>query len=328
MGATASTVAVLQSAVISWRNVMTVSENLETFAGKPVEDYNQKTGLRRPEEVAYRVRIAYDEYEDGSEICAALNRVLDEPNSSRLEALVIGAWDYESSTNSAAIVELLSGAAERLPGLRALFLGDITYEEQEISWIQQSDVSPLLMAFPDLEIFRVRGTENLAFGALRHAKLRHLAIESGGLPHSIMAAVAHAELPQLEHLELWLGDSGYGYDGCTGFLPEMLRPDRFPHLRYLGLENAEDEDEVVIALIATGALERIAVLNLSMGTLSDDGARALLETPAVRRLEKLVIRHHYMSPDMVKELEELGIETDIGDAQEPDGEYRYVAVSE
>ena len=44
--------------------------------------------------------------------------------------------------------------ADRLPALEALFLGDITFEQQEISWIQQSDISPLFLAFPRLRVLR------------------------------------------------------------------------------------------------------------------------------------------------------------------------------
>ena len=37
-----------------------------------------------------------------------------------------------------------------------------------------------------------------------------------------------------------------------------------------------------------------------MGTLSDEGAKVLIDTPAIRNLKYLNLRHHYMSKEMVK----------------------------
>ena len=59
-------------------------------------------------------------------------------------------------------MEALINARGRLTGLRGLFLGDIPYEDCEISWINQTDLTPLFAAFPRLEHFRSRGGEGLA----------------------------------------------------------------------------------------------------------------------------------------------------------------------
>jgi hypothetical protein len=103
-------------------------------------------------------------------------------------------------------------ARDHLPNLTAIFLGDIIIEENEISWINQSDVSPLFTAYPALEHFRVRGGNGLIVGSIRHERLKSLIIESGGLPAQVVRDVAAATLPALEHLELWLGTEEYGGD--------------------------------------------------------------------------------------------------------------------
>ena len=81
-----------------------------------------------------------------------------------------------------------------------------------------------------------------------------------------------------------------------------------------------------------GPLSHIRVLDLSLGVLGDTGAQALLDAPAVSRLEKLDIHHHYCSQEMVKRLEALPIAVDAGETQTPHEyggeEYRYVAVGE
>ena len=90
--------------------------------------------------------------------------------------------------------------------------------------------------------------------------------------------------------------------------------------------------EVAFAVAVAPILERIQVLDLSLGTLTDAGAAALLASPAIRRLKKLDLHHHFMSADVVEQLKGLGIDVNTDDVQEADewgGQvHRYVAVSE
>jgi hypothetical protein len=258
---------------------------------------------------------------------------LADPAAVRVPGIVVGAWHpaFEGEGDSGPVVAALAAARERLPQLRAIFLGDIISEECEISWIQQSDVSPLFDAYPGLEQFSVRGSEGLRLGALRHARLKSLVVQCGGLPAAVVREVCAAELPALEHLELWLGSEHYGADTTVADLAPILSGELFPRLRYLGLRDTEHADEIAAEVAASPVIERIRVLDLSLGTLGDLGAVALLQSPAIARLEKLDLHHHYCSEAMVERLKGLGITVDAGDRQKPDGDDkddRYVAVSE
>ena len=72
-------------------------------------------------------------------------------------------------------------------------------------------MSPLLQAFPKLELFRVAGGDNLKFTTIKHDSLRELIVEDdGGLHRSVIREICRCEFPNLEHLELWLGSGGYG----------------------------------------------------------------------------------------------------------------------
>lgn len=306
---------------------MTIGENLERFYDLPVRDYTKGQGLDTPDDVAYRVRIDWDAYDSGTRLTDVLAALLNEPNAGELRALVIGAWDFESSTDSSAIVETLVSAKATLGNLEALFFGDITFEEQEISWIQQSDISPLFSALPNLRALRVRGADGLQVGTIAHDNLEELAFESGGLPRRIVGRVANAALPKLRHLELWLGDDGYGYDGNVDDLAPFFAGERFPALKYLGLKDSVIQDDIAKAVATAAVLSTIEVLDLSMGVLTDAGAEALLAAD-LSRLKKLDIHHHYVSPELVSKLEAKVAEVDANEPQQADGDYRYIAVAE
>jgi hypothetical protein len=285
-----------------------------------------------PEGTIYRIGISWHDVQDGATWRARFTEFLRDPRAPEVSGLVVGAWSDDSSVDSSAVVEALIEASTRLPRLAALFLGEIVQEECEISWIQQCDVSPLLRAYPGLKYFWVRGADGLEFRSLRHEGLTHLAVESGGLGREQVHQLLTAHLPSLEHLELWLGVEDYGGNTTLEDLAPLLTGGLFPKLQYLGLRDSEIADDIAGAVALSPLLDRIRVLDLSLGTLTDLGARALLESPGVRRLEKLDLHHHYCSEEMMEALQELPIEVDVEELQEPDdwGEelHRYVAVSE
>jgi hypothetical protein len=312
---------------------MAIYENLKQFAGTTVEDFDPEIGIQNPKRRAYRLRLDYDEAEEGQTWEEKLASLLADPNASQVEALVVGAWgEVASGESSAPVVEALASARDRLPNLKHLFFGDITMEESEISWISQSDVSPLLEAYPNLEHFTVRGGMGLSLGTPRHAKLRELVIQAGGLSAEVVHEIAAAELPALQHLELWLGDPGYGADVTVDDLAPLLKGDRFPHLKYLGLKNSIIEDDVAAVVALAPVLDRLEVLDLSMGTLGDIGAKALLGSSSIKKLKKLDVHHHFISSELVKQLESLGIEVDASDEQEPHNwggeDHRFTEVNE
>jgi uncharacterized protein (TIGR02996 family) len=287
-------------------------------------DYLSEQG-EEPLPVAYRVTGVGDTYQ--------LEALLADPFMGLLQAIVIGFCFGMGGEGSDEVVELLVKARDRLPHLRALFLGDIPYTDCEISWLTQSDLTGLLTAFPQLEHFRARGGGELVLRKFTHEHLKSLAFEASNLPRKVVGAIGASSLPALEHLELWLGTEEYGADTRVADLKDILAGKPTPALHYLGLRNSEIADDIAMALAKAPILERIRVLDLSLGTLSDKGAEALLDIPAVRRLEKLDIHHHFVSPALVAQLQLLGIEVDAGDAEEPEDPddpdtYRYVAHSE
>ncbi|HYE75060.1 MAG TPA: STM4015 family protein [Blastocatellia bacterium] len=312
---------------------MAINEHITEFVRHPVTDWDAEEGILDPHKTFYRIAVSYDEQEEGIRWEDKFKLFLNDPRSHEALGLVIGDWGlFDGVQDSASVVEALVSAHDRLANLKAIFLGDITYEECEISWLEHCDISPLFSAYPQLEHFCVRGANNLSFGKLEHNQLKTLIIQSGGLGVSVINEILTAQLPQLEHLELWLGVDNYGGNATVNDLQLLLSGNLFPNLTYLGLRDSEIADDIAKAITTAPVLNQIKTLDLSMGTLGDEGAEALLASPLISKLEKLDIHHHFCSESVIARFAKLGIEVDTSEPQKEHSygneSYRYVAVSE
>ncbi|MEV0786890.1 STM4015 family protein [Streptomyces sp. NPDC050423] len=318
-------------------------EHPEVFHGLPVltlpslDDAGVRA-LPAAESVAWRLDCG----PDGVTFPELWQHFLDTVDTAGVRALLIGPWWEDEFSALAPVVEQLASAAGRFTGLRALFLADVVGEECEVSWLDMCDITPVLEAFPLLEELTVRGggdsvaeEEKLRLRPVRHEALKSLRFESGGLPGHVVRAVGTCELPALERLEFWFGSGWYGGDATVEDLRPVLAGGGFPRLRHLGLQNSEIQDEIAAAVASAPVVARLESLALSMGTLSDTGAVALLGGQPLTHLTSLDLRHHYLTDPLMERFRELcgrsGTHLDLDEADywDPeDDEPRYVAVSE
>ncbi len=308
---------------------------ISEFQGLPVETFDPENLPASAAGTAWRISIDWDAYEKGVEFETLFAKLLEIPGSDEIEAFIVGPWPGSGEgVGSEGVIESLVSAREQLPNLKCLFIGEILQEECEVSWITQSDLSPIFLAFPNLETLRVRGTSGLSLGKPVHNRLKHLVVEGGGMPGSIVREIGEAQLPELTHLEIWLGSDGYGNDVTERDLRPILDGKLFPKLKYLGLRNDFETDATVGFLKGAGVLDLIETLDLSLGTLTDAGATTLCNTPEIAKLKRLDIFHHYVSDAGVNQLKNTfpDVEIDASDVQEEDGYggevYRYNFVSE
>jgi hypothetical protein len=306
---------------------MSVHEHLTSFGGVPVVEFGPGAEPPPGGEVAWAVRTDYD----GEPFGQVFGRFLETADTTAVTHLVFGYWGAGYETSSAGPLEMLVGAAPRLPKLKAVFFGDIIMEEDEISWITQCDVTPLLRAYPGLERLDVRGGNGLELSPVAAASLKVLRLESGGLPAAVVRAVGASDLPSLQTLELWLGVQEYGGDAGVADLAAILGGERLPSLSRLGLMDSEIQDEICAAVATAPVVARLSELALSMGVLTDDGAEALLSGQPLTHLRELDLRHHYLTAPMVARLRAAlpQVSLLIDTAQDDnDQEWRYVAVAE
>ncbi|MFD6949291.1 hypothetical protein A6A08_12935 [Nocardiopsis sp. TSRI0078] len=332
---------------------------LTEFAGLPVVEFpasgTTEERLERirerggdphaPASVAWRLRTHEgDGYPHAEDRCGEhVARFLSVVDTEQVGALVLGAWGYPTEGGPEEFLESLIEHADKLPNLRSVFVGDIELEESELSWISHGDLAPFVAAFPRLEKLSVKGAVGmegeLELHVPEHASLRSLMLETGGLPGRVVREVVSSGLPALEHLELWLGVEEYGGDSSASDLAPVLSGEGFPRLRYLGVRNAEKVDAWIPVLAEAPVVRRLEVLDLSLGCLTDEGGRVLVDrAEAFSGLRGLDLHHHYLGEEMEGRVRVAfagtGVEVDLSERLEPsyhswsDEPYYYTAASE
>lgn len=321
---------------------MGLDEHLDRYAGLPVVEFESDDPPAPGERVAWKVRTDYGPPAEAEEFVAVFDRFLASVDATAVTHLVFGYWGPGYRVSSAVPRQLLLDAAPRLPNLKALFLGDIIREEDEISWIRQCDITPLVHAYPGLERLDVRGGTGLELSPFSSPALKVLRIETAGLGADVIRAIGDSDLPNLQTLDLWLGIQERGGMTAATDLAGILSGERLPALTRLGLMNSDVQDEVCAAVATAPVVARLSELALSMGALTDDGAEALLSGQPLTHLVELDLRHHFLTAPMLARLRAAlspvkvllidsaeDIHPDAEGIHPDDGEYAwYVAVGE
>lgn len=293
--------------------------HLTEFAGKPVRDVPADGSAFPADVTRYAWRVGLDgseafEDDHANVFLARLTALTQAPYAADIDALLLGAWGPSDSAGFWSRVE------ERLtafPKLEHLFLGEMTYEEMEISWINWDEPSSLLNSLPGLRTLYMRGgSDDCHLKPLALPLLEKLVIQSGSLPEPILSAVFASRLPALRTLELWLGSDEYG--GITDVQPlaPLLQQDVFPTIDHLGLRNSVAADAIAAALDGAPVLEHVSTLDLGGGTLTDTGAQHLVDA-RLGAVSRFLLHHHFVSPEMLDTLRRAhpGLEVDADKAK-------------
>jgi Ran GTPase-activating protein (RanGAP) involved in mRNA processing and transport len=96
------------------------------------------------------------------------------------------------------------------------------------------------------------------------------------------------------------------------------------------LDERRLSNDIARACCDAPIIKQLETLDLSMGTMTDEGATAIVENAAhFKHLKKLNLDENFISDDAQKALEKaLGDIVAIGDQEEPDDDYVYVSVGE
>jgi len=131
-----------------------VIKHSSIFANRPVKTFNPQEPISNPRSFTWALR--YSSYNNRNYL-QLWEKLLSDPCIGELEALIIGDILFPDTSLSSRIVDKLVEENCAFAELKYIFIGDITGEESEISWIEQTNMSPLLNAYPELKILQTRG---------------------------------------------------------------------------------------------------------------------------------------------------------------------------
>jgi len=229
---------------------MGFNSRLSTFNGKPVQDYDPAKGLEDPANICYRVGLPWDDDKTKS-IAPTLKKLVADPRAGEIRELVIGRMGDYGVGGDDALKPIMN--SRKLNKLEALMIGDVTREELEVTWFHLPRfLYTIFSNYKNLRTLHLRGERLFLYRGITHAKLETLILEVAGLHNDYGAAyLAQSDLPELTHLDLWLGDK-YRGDVTTHTLRPILEGKVFPKLTHLGLRNSAIVDELAQGLIAAG----------------------------------------------------------------------------
>ncbi len=127
-----------------------------------------------------------------------------------------------------------------------------------------------------------------------------------------LTQICEIEYPSLEYLELWLGKQDT--EKVVDSLTPILSGKSCPNLLYLGLIGSENTNAIARVVTQSPIIERLKVLDLANGTLSNAGVIALRNCPAVNRLDTLNVSKNRLTTNMIERLSQLNCQV-ITDSQ-------------
>lgn len=247
----------------------------------------------------------FEEYDEGGKSAETMvDDILSDPEFAELDGVTVGCWGSAYEDDCQPIIDGIIQEKEKFSHIKKLFIGDMDFEECEVSWIIQGDYSELWKAMPQLTEFTVKGSTDLTLGDIDLPNLKSLEVICGGLPTDIIKSVQNAKLPNLERLVLYIGSENYGFDGSAENIKEMLEKSDFPKLKYLGIVDSEIQDELAEAVLNCKYMDKIETLDLSYGTLTDKGADLIAEKiGGFPNIKKIELEHHFLSDEGIERLE-------------------------
>ncbi len=266
-----------------------------------------------------RYEYDYEQYENGKGPKTMIDDILADPDFSQVTDVTIGSWGSAWEDNCQKILDDIADNKDKFAHVQQLFVGDMDYEDCEVSWIMQGNYGRLWKALPGLKELTIKGSTDLSLGEVEHENLEALTIICGGLPVSVLEEIQKAKLPNLKKLVLYIGVENYGFDGDEDTIRTFLEKSDFPKLTHLGIEDSEIQDQLTQVVLESKYMGQIHTLDLANGTLTDKGGALLLEKiPSYPNIKVLDIHYHYLSDTMAQQLKGLPIQVDVSEANEPE----------
>jgi WD domain, G-beta repeat len=277
-----------------------------------VETYNPEIGIIDPENNAYVVTLPHS-HEMYHYDLSQFQSLVRDPKISEMQGLIFLIQSYHRNfhLSFAEVMEAICDASHLFSNLKALYIGGFGVKRPKPyqNPLKVFDIGPFLEAFTNLEVLHIFGNfyrVELECDGLRHNNLKTLIIEAADLTDRHLESIASMHLPNLEYLQLWLGNNERQTPPKNIIQPlkPILSDNATPKLKYLGLCAHEgDTDSLINDLLSTPLMSQLAVLNFESGNITDRGAHLLHNCPHFTRLKLLTVINNSISPDTLAELQ-------------------------
>ena len=278
----------------------------------------------------HRVRLSHNSYSDTEwkgKTADVLEQLFAHPSGRFVVEL---SFQSNGDPNDNDLQDIIDAIGKKAPAtIRKITFGD---NIDQISWHHTGDLGKLWKSVPNLRTLDIE-TGEFEVGKMVAPKLEKARFITGGLSSSCGKNIATATMPNIKHLEIYYGTDDYGGDCSIKQVKPLLDRTDLPKLEYLGLKNSMFQNDLAKAIPTAKILKQLKTLDLSLGTMTDEGAEALAAHPdAFKHLDVLDLTRNFLSKKgiaLVKNLAKKVITADQEQGDE-DGEetHYYVSVAE
>jgi uncharacterized protein (TIGR02996 family) len=276
-----------------------------------------------------RVRLSHDEYsvEDfNGKISDILKMVLDHPSARFATEFAFMSNGDPNENNLQNLIDLLGKKAPVTT--RRIILGD---NVDQISWHHTGNLSKMWPGVPNLRVLEIE-TGEFDVGTMNAPKLEKAIFITGGLSKKCFKNIVAATMPSIKHLEIYFGDDNYGGNCQIKDVEPFLARKDLKNLEYLGLKNSMFADDIARAIATEDApiLKTLKTLDLSLGTMTDEGAKALADAAGrLKHLECLDLTRNYLTAKGIKLVKGICPKVITNKQEEAEDEDdRYVSIAE
>jgi uncharacterized protein (TIGR02996 family) len=285
----------------------------------------------------YRVRLSYDEYQDGRDDAAEkaeidladiLAKVFAHPSGRYVVELAFNTnGEPNEDDDLQPLIDVIAKHAP--PTLRKITFGD---NVDQISWHHTGNLGKMWAKVPNLKTLEIE-SGYFEVGKMVAPNLERAIFITGGLGKATGKGIATATIPKIRHLEIYYGQDEYGGDCTIKEVKPLLDRTDLKNLEYLGLKNSEFSDEIAKAVGAAKIVKQLKTLDLSLGVMTDEGAAHLAAAKdQLKHLQVLDLTRNYLTKKgiaLVKDICPKVITANQEQADEDgDDVYRYTDIGE
>lgn len=206
--------------------------------------------------------------------------------------LTLGSFHFAGKNNYSTELQQLANSRP-LKCLEGLYLGDFLLSDHPLSWSSSGDVGILSGIYSQLKILLIRAGD-ITLSKINFPQLQTLMLITGGITQKGIEGLQTGIFPELKHLEIYIGAKEYGKNcKISDFHFLFFETKRFPKLKYLGIKNAENQQEFLVQILYSPILKQLEILDCSMGTLGDEDVFCLLQNASkLSHLKYLDLRYN------------------------------------